>query len=43
MAMPKVLTADEIDAALTALPDWKRDGGAIAAAMPSPRSATRSP
>jgi 4a-hydroxytetrahydrobiopterin dehydratase len=32
MAMPKVLAANEIDAALTALPDWKRDGGAIAAA-----------
>jgi 4a-hydroxytetrahydrobiopterin dehydratase len=31
MAMPKVLAADEIDAALTALPDWKREGGAIAA------------
>jgi 4a-hydroxytetrahydrobiopterin dehydratase len=31
MAMPKVLAADEIDAALTGLPDWKRDGGAIAA------------
>ena len=32
MATPKVLAAEEIDAALTALPDWKRDGGAIAAA-----------
>jgi 4a-hydroxytetrahydrobiopterin dehydratase len=32
MAKPKVLAADEIDAALKALPDWKRDGGAIAAA-----------
>jgi len=32
MAMPRVLTTDEIDAALTALPDWKREGGAIAAA-----------
>jgi hypothetical protein len=35
MAMPKILAADEIDAALTSLPDWKRDGGAV--------SATRSP
>jgi 4a-hydroxytetrahydrobiopterin dehydratase len=32
MAMPRVLAADEIDAALTLLPDWKREGGAIAAA-----------
>jgi 4a-hydroxytetrahydrobiopterin dehydratase len=32
MATPKVLAAEEIDAALTKLPDWKRDGGAIAAA-----------
>jgi 4a-hydroxytetrahydrobiopterin dehydratase len=32
MAMPRVLAAEEIDAALTALPDWKRQGGAIAAA-----------
>ena len=32
MATPKVLTAEEIDAALTTLPDWKRQGGAIAAA-----------
>jgi 4a-hydroxytetrahydrobiopterin dehydratase len=32
MAKPKVLAANEIDAALTTLPDWKRDGGAIAAA-----------
>jgi len=32
MATPKALAADEIDAALTTLPDWKRDGGAIAAA-----------
>jgi 4a-hydroxytetrahydrobiopterin dehydratase len=32
MATPKVLTAEEIDAALTALPDWRREGGAIAAA-----------
>ena len=32
MATPKVLAANEIDAALTTLPDWKRDGGAIAAA-----------
>jgi len=31
MAMPRVLAAEEIDAALTALPDWKRSGGAIAA------------
>ena len=31
MAMPKILAANEIDAALTTLPDWKRDGGAIAA------------
>jgi len=31
MAMPRVLAVDEIDAALTALPDWKRQGGAIAA------------
>jgi 4a-hydroxytetrahydrobiopterin dehydratase len=31
MAMPKILAADEIDAALTSLPDWKRDGGAVAA------------
>ncbi len=31
MAMQKVLAAEEIDAALTALPDWKREGGAIAA------------
>ena len=32
MATPKALAADEIDAALTTLPDWKPDGGAIAAA-----------
>ena len=32
MATPKALAAKEIDAALTALPDWKREGGAIAAA-----------
>ena len=32
MAMPRVLAAEEIDAALTALPDWKRQGGAIVAA-----------
>ena len=32
MATPKVLAANEIDAALTTLPDWKRDGSAIAAA-----------
>src|ERR1700690_4268067 len=32
METPKALAADEIDAALTTLPDWKRDGGAIAAA-----------
>ena len=32
MATPKALTAKEIDAALTKLPDWKRDGRAIAAA-----------
>jgi 4a-hydroxytetrahydrobiopterin dehydratase len=32
MAMPRVLAADEIDAALTSLPDWNRGGGAIAAA-----------
>jgi 4a-hydroxytetrahydrobiopterin dehydratase len=32
MATPRVLTAKEIDAALTALPDWRREGGAIAAA-----------
>jgi 4a-hydroxytetrahydrobiopterin dehydratase len=32
MALPKALAAHEIDAALTTLPDWKRDGGAIAAA-----------
>jgi len=32
MAKPKVLAADEIDAALKALPDWKRTGAAIAAA-----------
>ena len=32
MATPKVLAAKEIDAALTELPDWKRDGGALAAA-----------
>jgi len=31
MAKPKVLAADEIDAALKSLPDWKRDGDAIAA------------
>ena len=31
MAMPKVLAAEEIDAALTNLPDWKREGGAIVA------------
>ena len=33
MAMPKVLAAEEIDAALTGLPDWKRDGGAIGASF----------
>jgi 4a-hydroxytetrahydrobiopterin dehydratase len=32
MAKPKVLETNEIDAALTNLPDWKRDGHAIAAA-----------
>ena len=31
MAKPKVLTDKEIDAALTTLPDWKREGGAIVA------------
>ncbi len=31
MAMPRVLAADEIDAALTSLTDWKREGGAIVA------------
>ena len=32
MPTPKVLAANEIDSALTTLPDWKRDGSAIAAA-----------
>ncbi len=32
MAMPRVLAVEEIDAALTNLPDWKRQGGAIVAA-----------
>jgi 4a-hydroxytetrahydrobiopterin dehydratase len=32
MATPRVLAAEEIDAALTTLPEWKRQGGAIAAA-----------
>jgi 4a-hydroxytetrahydrobiopterin dehydratase len=32
MAMQRVLAAEEIDAALTTLPDWKREGGAIVAA-----------
>ncbi len=32
MARPKALSADEIDAALKTLSDWKRDGGAIRAA-----------
>ena len=32
MATPRVLTGEEIDAALTNLPDWKRQGGAIVAA-----------
>jgi 4a-hydroxytetrahydrobiopterin dehydratase len=31
MAMPKVLAAEEIDAALTTLPDWKRERGAVVA------------
>ena len=41
MAAPNILTAEEIDAALTSLSDWKRDGGAIAAsyALPSFRDA----
>src|SRR5580658_8435886 len=32
MAKPKTLTAREIDAALAALPDWKREGGTVRAA-----------
>jgi 4a-hydroxytetrahydrobiopterin dehydratase len=32
MAKPKALSAHEIDAALKALPDWKREGDAIRAA-----------
>ena len=32
MALPKGLAVDEIDAALTTLTDWKREGGAIVAA-----------
>ena len=32
MATPRILAPQEIDAALTALPDWRREGGAIAAA-----------
>jgi 4a-hydroxytetrahydrobiopterin dehydratase len=32
MAKPKALSADEIDAALATLSDWKRNGGAIHAA-----------
>jgi 4a-hydroxytetrahydrobiopterin dehydratase len=32
MATPKALSAAEIDAALKALPDWKREGDAIRAA-----------
>jgi len=41
MPTPKALAADEIDAALKSLPDWRRDGGAIAAdyAFPSFRDA----
>jgi pterin-4a-carbinolamine dehydratase len=31
MAMPRVLASEEIEAALTNLPDWKRQGGAIVA------------
>jgi 4a-hydroxytetrahydrobiopterin dehydratase len=31
MAMPRVLAAEEIDAALKSLTDWKREGGALAA------------
>jgi len=31
MTAPKALSAEEIDAALTSLPDWRREGRAIAA------------